>query len=104
MTQQLVMQLDENLNSTISVLCIFSASDDYEGIEVSLTFAADEIESREKCLSVEIIADLLVEETEGFILFINTSDPSVMIARSSSSVILHDSSGKKYGLLRLVPV
>ena len=86
------------------MFCIFSASDDYEGIEVSLTFAADEIESREKCLSIEIITDLLIEETESFTLFINTSDPSVMIARNSSSAILRDSSGKKYGLLHLVHV
>ena len=66
---------------------------------MALTFTADELQSRENCTNITIIEDMLVEDVESFGVFINSSDPSVMIGRESVPISLNDSSSKFISML-----
>ena len=70
-----------------------AATDDYEDINESITFVADNSLLREECIEIGIADDELLEDVEDFTVLINSSDLAVMITRGSSDVILIDSSG-----------
>ena len=75
---------------------LISAPRDYEQTDFPLVFSPDGISSREECLNIQIIADDVVENLEIFRVFINSSDPSVVVVNDTSPVSIVDSSGKKW--------
>ncbi len=59
-----------------------------------MIFTPDELTSRMLCANITIITDSVVENTESFLVILNSSDPSVVLTQSVAIVNISDSSGK----------
>lgn len=79
----------------VTVSCIFHAAqpdDDYIPTSESMEFPVGSATGEMKCLNVSIIDDDVLEDTEAFLVVMNTSDPNVMIA-TNITVLISDNDG-----------
>ena len=70
-----------------------AGGNDYFTIFSEIVFPPDNLVSRRICRNVTILADERVENVEDFTVAINTSDTSVLLTRSVSTITIEDSSG-----------
>ena len=68
------------------------ALEDYGIINSTVFFDADS--SKTVCRNIPIVFDEILENTEHFVLTLNTSDPGVNILRPQVSVFIQDNSSK----------
>ena len=67
---------------------------------MSVVFVPDSSNSRSLCDNISITLDKVVEDMEEFLIFISTSDPSVVISQPNASIFIVDSSSKlNYGYI-----
>ncbi len=71
----------------------FSATDDFMGEAVSLSYDVDNQSSRTACANITIVEDESVENNETFAVMIDTTDSSVIIQRNSALVTIIDNDG-----------
>ena len=70
-----------------------AGGNDYLTIFSEIVFPPDNLVSRRICRNVTILADERVENVEDFTVAINTSDTSLLLTRSVSTITIEDSSG-----------
>ena len=68
--------------------------EDYVSISFLVIFVPDSSSSRILCSNISITSDEIVEDTETFLILINTSDSNVQITQPNVSVTILDNSGK----------
>lgn len=79
----------------ILLKCLFiSAPEDFVSAIVPVVFAPDFLNSRSLCGNITIIFDEIVEDSEEFLVVINSSDPGVQITQPSAPVFIMDNSSK----------
>ncbi len=59
-----------------------------------MIFTPDELTSRMLCANITIILDSVVENTESFLVVLNSSDPAVVLTQSTATVNISDNSSK----------
>ena len=81
-------------NLTISLFTQDSTAmaEDYQAMELNLTFVPDLVTSRTECVNISISADEVVEDSESFDVLIVSSDPVVFSVNETTVAILDDSS------------
>ncbi len=80
-------------------LPFFLAPSDYTNESGTVIFLPDELTSRMLCANITIILDSVVENTESFLVVLNSSDPSVVLTQSTVTINISDSSGKYFLLI-----
>lgn len=71
-------------------LSVLVGIDDFDPSPINLTFQPTMITGAQECRELLIVNDLVVEETDEFIVFLNSSDEGVMIGLSSTIVAIVD--------------
>ena len=72
------------------------ASEDFEASSFPITFVPDSLNNHTVCVNISVVFDEMLEEIEGFVLFINSSDSSVQIPLPNVFVFIVDNSSKFY--------
>ena len=70
-----------------------AAPQDYVASSFQVTFVPDSSISRSLCVNISISSDGNLEDTEEFVIYINSSDSSVLITQPNVSVEIVDSNG-----------
>ena len=70
-----------------------AAPQDYIASNFQVTFVPDSSISRSLCVNISISSDRNLEDTEEFVIYINSSDSSVLITQPNVSVEIVDSNG-----------
>ena len=70
-----------------------AAPQDYTASSFQVTFFPDSSISRSLCVNISISSDENLEDTEEFVIYINSSDSSVLITQSNVFVDILDSNG-----------
>ncbi len=80
---------------TYFILSFFLAPSDYTSVvSIPLIFTPSDPIGVLMCANITIIPDSVVENTESFQVFLNSSDPAVVLTQSIATVNISDSSGK----------
>ena len=83
-------------SKTITQLkCIYAADIDYQSVSMTLLF---EHGQHQKCESIEIEDDAILEDTEYFILQLTTSDDDVQLGIDSARIVVVDDDNVTVGL------
>ena len=69
-------------------------TDDYEPVNVMVTFVPDGSSNHLQCQNISITNDLLVENTERFFVMLNSSDSSVEFSSTLATVDIIDNSSE----------
>lgn len=70
--------------------------DDHTGISDTLVFAPDRLANHSECRTIDIRADMFIEESEAFNITLTSDDPAVMVLRGNSVVHITDRTGTVY--------
>ena len=72
---------------------LVTALEDYSASSFQVTFFPDSSISRSLCVKISISSDGDLEDTEEFVIYINSSDSSVLVTQPNVSVDIVDSNG-----------
>ena len=61
----------------------------------------DENQTSQMCVSIPLLSDNIVEESESFFILLTTTDPSVIITRGNASFVILDDTSEQISTIRI---